>query len=381
MPMDMRSFFGLWLSSLGVLSACGDDGGGSPPDAAGEDGPPQVVDGPPGVAPAAQVVFPATGAILPHGDAYPIVIAGSHDDGLDRLDVVIDGVVIAGGPGVPALWRSAMTGAGAGAISEQQIVSSGWFEFVVPARLTQKVIGLGDIDTGAVVGDIDVGFYFTPISFNLVGGGGGIRTYASGDVFRLDLSTTTIEWRHNGVVIATAPRGTATMHVETWLPGPGAAITSALIAASTGPAEPVSWLSHIDTTAGHAFATTWNTMVRADGDATIVARATASSGTTGDSSPVVVSVDNTAPTCNLVAPLAGTVSGTITLDGEGDDVHLALIAFFVDGGLHSQHDGQSQATSQWNTSAVANGLHVVEVRAYDNANHSIACPVQVTVAN
>ena len=365
--------FGLATGGAG----CGDDGGGTP------DGTPISIDAPPSAAPTASVVFPAADSILAHGNDYPVVVAGAHADGLERIDVVIDGAIVAGGPGAPTLWRSSPTSLEGGAASVQTIAADGSFEFVVPARLTQKVIGLGDADTGGVQADIDVGFYFTPISFNLVGAGAGVRAYAPGDVFRLVLTATTVEWRHNGTPIATGARPTssAALHVETWLPGAGAAIADARIAIGSQPAQPVTWTAHVNTTDGLAFATTWNSTTHADGDVSIVSRATATGGASGDSAPSVVTVDNTAPTCDLVSPTGGQVSGTISLQGQGADAHLSLIAFFVDGQLHSQHDGQSSATSAWNTTTVGNGAHTVEVRAYDQAGHSVACPVTVNVAN
>jgi hypothetical protein len=358
------------------LAACGDDAP-SYIDAA--------VPGPDAeepVPPAAEVAFPVAGSgVLPHGTGFPVLVAATDDAGIDRIDVVIDGAVVAGGPGAPTVWRSAMTGSEAGAASTQEITTTGWFEFVVPAAFTQKVVGLGDVDTGGVQADVDVGFYFTPVSFNGVGAGTGVRSYAAGDVFRLVVGDTTIDWQHNGTTIASAARPAGALHPEAWLPGLGAAVASAEIASGGGAGEPVTWTSLVDATVATAYAAPWNTTTRGDGDVAIVARATDVEGAVADSAPVTVVVDNTAPTCAWVSPTGGTVSGTVSLQATAGDASLVTMAFFVDGSLHSQHDGQTAATSPWNSATVGNGTHTLEVRAYDNAAHSTACPITVTVSN
>lgn len=355
-----------------LLAACGDDGGtfidaGTFVDA--------------GVAPTASVVFPVAGGIQPHGTAFAVVVGAADDVGVARIDVVIDGAVVAGGPGAPAVWRSAETGSEAGAASVQAITGAGWFEFVVPARFTQKVVGLGDVDTGGVQADIDVGFYFTPISFNGIGAATGVRSYAPGDVFRLVVSDSTVEWQHNGAMIASAARPAGALHPEAWLPGLGAALTSARIAIGGGADVPVEWTSLDDATAATAFAMTWNTTTHGDVDVAIVARASDVEGAAADSPAVTVAIDNTAPTCAWVSPVGGTVSGTVSLQATAADASLVTMAFFVDGSLHSQHDGQISATSSWNSASVGNGIHTLEVRAYDNAFHNTACPITVTVSN
>jgi hypothetical protein len=358
-----------------LLAACGDDGP-SYTDAAVP-----APDAAEPVPPSAWVVFPVAGGTLPHGSDFAVVVGADDDVGVARIDVVIDGAVVAGGPGAPAVWRSAETGAEAGAASTQAITGAGWFEFVIPARLTQKVVGLGDADTGGVQADIDVGFYFTPVGFNGVGAGTGVRSYAPGDVFRLVVTDTTIDWQHNGATIASAARPAGALHPEAWLPALGAAVTDARIAIGGGADVPVEWTALADATAATAFTTLWNTTTRADGDVAIAARASDDEGAVTDSAPVTIAIDNTAPTCAWVSPTGGTVSGTVSLQATAADASLVTMAFFVDGGLHSQHDGQSSATSPWNSGSVGNGTHTLEVRAYDGAFHSTACPITVTVSN
>lgn len=361
--------------SLVFLAACGDDAP-SYIDAAVPE--PDAVEP---VPPTAEVAFPVTSGIQPHGTGFPVLVAADDDVGIERIEVVIDGAVVSGGPGAPAVWRSAMTGSEAGAASTQEIAGTGWFEFVVPAQFTQKVIGLGDVDTGGVLADVDVGFYFTPLTFNGVGGGTGVRSYAAGDVFRLVVGDTTIDWQHNGATIATAARPAGALHPEAWLPGLGAAVTSARIGMSDSAGEPVAWTALVDATAATAYAAPWNTTTRGDGAVAIAARATDVEGAVAESAPVTVVVDNTAPTCAWVSPTGGTVSGTVSLQATAADASLVTMAFFVDGSLHSQHDGQTAATSPWNSATVGNGTHTLEVRAYDNAFHSTACPITVTVSN
>lgn len=93
--------------------------------------------------------------------------------------------------------------------------------------------------------------------------------------------------------------------------------------------------------------------------------------------------DTTPPTTSITSPAAGaTVSGTVTVSATAsDNVGVSRVELFVDGSLHST-DTTSPYSFSWNTTAVANGSHALQTRAYDAAGNSgSSATVNVTVGN
>src|SRR5205823_1290564 len=93
--------------------------------------------------------------------------------------------------------------------------------------------------------------------------------------------------------------------------------------------------------------------------------------------------DTTAPTTSITAPAAGaTVSGTTTVTASAsDNAGVTQVEFYLDGALQST-DTTSPYSWSWNTTAAANGAHLLTSKAYDAAgNAGISAAVSVTVSN
>jgi hypothetical protein len=93
--------------------------------------------------------------------------------------------------------------------------------------------------------------------------------------------------------------------------------------------------------------------------------------------------DTTPPTTSITSPANGaTVSGTVTVSANAsDDVGVSRVELYVDGTLHST-DTSSPYSFSWSTTAVANGSHSLQTRAFDAAGNSGASGVvSVTVSN
>ena len=93
--------------------------------------------------------------------------------------------------------------------------------------------------------------------------------------------------------------------------------------------------------------------------------------------------DTTAPTTSITAPAAGaTVSGTTTVTASAsDNGGVTRVEFYLDGALQST-DTTSPYSWSWNTTAAANGAHLLTSKAYDDAgNTATSAAVSVTVSN
>jgi len=92
--------------------------------------------------------------------------------------------------------------------------------------------------------------------------------------------------------------------------------------------------------------------------------------------------DTTPPGVSLTQPTDGaTVSGSTTVAADAsDDVGLSRVEFRIDGALIAT-DTTSPYSFAWDTTAVADGVHSVETRAFDAAGNSSSNSVGVTVAN
>lgn len=96
-----------------------------------------------------------------------------------------------------------------------------------------------------------------------------------------------------------------------------------------------------------------------------------------------VAPDLTAPTINLTAPSAGTVSGTINVSANAaDNVGVAGVQFLLNGASLGAEDLASPYTVSWNTGSVANGSYTLTAVARDAAgNTTTSSAVVVTVNN
>lgn len=340
------------------------------------------------VPPVAHLVFPGQGAGFVSGSRYPLVAAGEDETRIESIQILVDGEPVASGPGVPTLWRSDPTeGVGAGAISQESIEDGGYVEFTIPATHTLKVVGLGGPDEGVTLEDVEVALYFTPFSGNdgtgWVSGCAPQRAYRAGDTFRIELSGAEAVCFQNGEELGRVTTPSAPLYFDTYLPMLGAAVSDARVSTDGGEALPVTWLNPIGVTDSLTETHVWDTTALEDGARTVSVRVSDGVNTT-DLDPSQKTVDNTRPTCVLVAPTEdAVVGGTTDLEAVGTDAHMSFIAFWVDGaGPILQQDTDGSLAGTWDTTTVVNGEHLVETRAYDHAgNASEPCTANVTVAN
>jgi subtilisin family serine protease len=93
-------------------------------------------------------------------------------------------------------------------------------------------------------------------------------------------------------------------------------------------------------------------------------------------------VDTTAPLVSISFPVAAaTVSGGVTVSvSASDNVGVSSVSLSIDG-LPLAIDGVSPYDFQWDTTAVADGAHVLTAIASDAAGNSTSCSVSVNVSN
>lgn len=94
-------------------------------------------------------------------------------------------------------------------------------------------------------------------------------------------------------------------------------------------------------------------------------------------------IDTELPTCSLTAPVDNaTVTGTVQLSATAtDNILVNRVEFYVDGALVGT-DASNPYSLQWNSTAVTNGTHTVQAKAYDSAGNMGASQiVSITVNN
>jgi len=133
-----------------------------------------------------------------------------------------------------------------------------------------------------------------------------------------------------------------------------------------------------------SYVCTWNTSQTGNGNFTVVASATNSSGATNTSNNTGVIVDSTAPTSTI-----NTANGTNTTDTTPqisftltDNIDFTInYTIFVDGTANSQTGGVLNNTAtNLNISALAEGTHTIIVEARDDAsNRANSTPLTLTV--
>ncbi len=147
-------------------------------------------------------------------------------------------------------------------------------------------------------------------------------------------------------------------------------------------------LVYTDTSSPYSYA--WAADNAANGDHVILARAYDSAGNSGTSQTIEVTVtggveDVTPPTVALTFPSSGDViSGTVTLSATAsDDYGVTRVTFYVDGSSVGNGFPSLQAgpwSFSWNSTAVSDGSHSLEVKAWDaKGNVGSSGVVYVTV--
>lgn len=164
--------------------------------------------------------------------------------------------------------------------------------------------------------------------------------------------------------------------------GDNVAVTAVAVQVDGGPWSPAggttSWSAVLDTTS------------YADGDHTIVARATDGAGNTSSTSVTArvangTAADTTPPTVVISSPVSGsTVSGVVTVSGSASDASgVASVAVSVDGGAWSAATGTSSWSKQIDTTTWAAGAHAISIQATDASGNvgTASVPVETVSAS
>jgi hypothetical protein len=176
-------------------------------------------------------------------------------------------------------------------------------------------------------------------------------------------------------------------------PANGAMVTgivaiSATASSSAGIANVAFYLDNTvlmgsSTTAPYGVAWDTTTLAQASGH-TITARTTALDGQTATSSPVSVTIrDTAAPNVAITTPAsAAKAAGTVTIGATAtDNIGVTRVSFYADGKLIATDTAAPYAVS-WNAETVALGSHTLTAQANDQAGNSgSATPVTVTVVD
>lgn len=137
------------------------------------------------------------------------------------------------------------------------------------------------------------------------------------------------------------------------------------------------------------FSFNWDTAAVANGSHSLTARALDAAGNAATSAAVAVTVENnpasdtTAPTVSITAPANGaTVSGSVSVAvSAADDVEVTKVELLVDG-IVAGTSSTAPFTMAWDSTAVGDGTHTLQARAYDAAmNIGTSAAVSVTVDN
>ncbi|HKC49220.1 MAG TPA: LamG-like jellyroll fold domain-containing protein, partial [Myxococcota bacterium] len=96
-----------------------------------------------------------------------------------------------------------------------------------------------------------------------------------------------------------------------------------------------------------------------------------------------VATDTTPPTVAVTAPLAGNVTGVISVFAAANDASgIGGVQFLLDGANLGAEDIKAPFMLSWNSASVANGPHTLSARARDRAgNSATSSSVPVTVSN
>ena len=138
-----------------------------------------------------------------------------------------------------------------------------------------------------------------------------------------------------------------------------------------------------DTTSPFAFA--WNSASLPDGAATLTAVAVDAAGNSATSSPISVTVSNTAvstalPTVAIVNPRNGTRlgNGNVTVSANASDpAGVASVKLVIDG-VTVATGNVATLSYNWNTRRAASGPHTISASTQDKVGHVASTSISVT---
>ena len=123
------------------------------------------------------------------------------------------------------------------------------------------------------------------------------------------------------------------------------------------------------------YSLSWHTANAANGAHTLTVKAFDSAGNTVTSTGVAVTVDNTAPTTALTAPAQNaSVRGIVLVSATAsDNLGVARVEFHADGALIGT-DTSAPYEVSWNSAALADGVRLLNAKAYDSAGNVTSTP-------
>lgn len=159
--------------------------------------------------------------ILRYTSAVPSSGALLFDTSLSTVGATINNVTFTDITGTPTwlnqsgvtastnnLTKTAGAGWNAGASTSETLAADGYVEFTTAENNTAKIAGLSNGDSNQTFGDIDFGIYLTAAGAVYIYEGGAYRTttgsYAASDVFRINVTGTTVTYLQNGNLIYTS---------------------------------------------------------------------------------------------------------------------------------------------------------------------------------
>jgi hypothetical protein len=130
----------------------------------------------------------------------------------------------------------------------------------------------------------------------------------------------------------------------------------------------------------------WDTTGLVDGTShVILLKALDQCGNPGQSTPVTVIVDNTAPNLiNIFPPSGSTVTGIVTVTATVEEGQTVDWWVLVDGsmaGLVPESGSGTQILTSWDTTQYADGLHTLEMRISDGCGNTRSFFLSITVEN
>ncbi len=173
-------------------------------------------------------------------------------------------------------------------------------------------------------------------------------------------------------------------------PGPGSAL-SGLVAVSVNSTDDVGVAlaeAYLDgeivgSTSTPPCECNWDTTQSADGEHVLQALAYDEAGNMGQSDPVTVTVDNTAPSTAILAPSDGeVVSETTPVSADAYDATTGVqeVRFYVDGEWKATRTAAPYVWN-WDTTQHSQGWHSVVAKAFDAAGNEDSSVVVVNVQN
>jgi Protein of unknown function (DUF3607). len=135
----------------------------------------------------------------------------------------------------------------------------------------------------------------------------------------------------------------------------------------------------------YPYSISWDTTIASSGSHTLLAIARDAAGNITTSSPVLVTVDNIAPTISITSPTAGaTVSGlsVAVIATTSDNVGVAGVQFKLDGANLGTEIVSAPYSIIWDSTQVSDGAHLFTAIARDFAGHETeSTAVAITVHN